>query len=502
MAIVDRPIKRCAAENYTCPVEAGVASCYPAGSPETLAPNVCVQCTEGYGVRYWNGTSMEKNLHSSLYFVTKVQPLTFATRVIAFSVLLQTFLFISLGAVADFGAWRYRLLAVSTVLGGLLTMSVILVTEYRDYQALGMIVLLSNAMWGLANVFYNAYIPVLVDTHEEVIESGNDYAVREEVTSFISSAGSLCGFLSGLTLVIIVLALLYVLPGDDINSKYRLCIFLAGLWWLVWAVWPLARLQTHVELSRMPEPGEIIACSGWASLFRKVKEVRQYPETFKFLLAWFVYSDTFNTVASMGILVLQDRLCMAGADMGLLLIIVLVCAGIGNYGSWSFQQYFRMTTKQMIALCLCVYLLISLLMTIGIADVQVGLKTRAEAYLFAVLHGFALGSIQAYSRSLFADLTVKSKESEWFALYEITDKGSSWLGPLIVGELFNATGDFNIAFSPLLVMCLLSFPLLYIVDHEKGMIASGRQEQEMLRSEAGEVSNGDHKLSPSALGSV
>ena len=36
-----------------------------------------------------------------------------------------------------------------------------------------MIVLLSNAMWGLANVFYNAYIPVLVDTHEEVIESGH-----------------------------------------------------------------------------------------------------------------------------------------------------------------------------------------------------------------------------------------------------------------------------------------------------------------------------------------
>ena len=29
--------------------------------------------------------------------------------------------------------------------------------------------------------------------------------------------------------VIIVLALLFVLPGEDINSKYRICIFLAGI---------------------------------------------------------------------------------------------------------------------------------------------------------------------------------------------------------------------------------------------------------------------------------
>jgi len=335
------------------------------GESTALAPNICLKCTEGVGVRYWNGTAMTANLESNLYFVSQVQPLTFATRVIAFSVLLQTFLFITLGTIADYGAWRYRMLLSATLIGGLLTMSIMLISKYEDYQVLGVIVLVSNACWGLSNVFYNSYIPVLVDTHEEVIESANDFALRDEISSFISSAGSLCGYVSGLTLVIIVLVLLVLLPGDDINAKYRLCIFLAGLWWIVWSAWPFARLRTHTELSRRREPGEIIIFAGWISFFKKIVEVRQYPETFKFLIAWFVYSDTYNTVAAMGILVLQDRLCMAGIDMGILLIIVLICAGFGNFFSWSLKGYFRLTSKFMISACLSVYLLIALLMTIG-----------------------------------------------------------------------------------------------------------------------------------------
>jgi UMF1 family MFS transporter len=37
---------------------------------------------------------------------------------------------------------------------------------------------------------------------------------------------------------------------------------------------------------------------------------------------------------------------------------------------------------------------------------------------------------------VFSDLVIPGKEAEFFALYEITDKGSSWLGPLAVGEIF------------------------------------------------------------------
>lgn len=39
------------------------------------------------------------------------------------------------------------------------------------------------------------------------------------------------------------------------------------------------------------------------------------------------------------------------------------------------------------------------------------------------IFGFALGPIQSYSRSLYSMLIPQGHESEFFALYEISDKG-------------------------------------------------------------------------------
>ena len=53
--------------------------------------------------------------------------------------------------------------------------------------------------------------------------------------------------------------------------------------------------------------------------------------------------------------------------------------------------------------------------------------------LLGVLLGIVLGGSQALSRSLFSQLIPKGKEGEYFGLYEISDKGTSWLGPLLFG---------------------------------------------------------------------
>ena len=46
--------------------------------------------------------------------------------------------------------------------------------------------------------------------------------------------------------------------------------------------------------------------------------------------------------------------------------------------------------------------------------------------------GLVLGGSQALSRSLFSQLIPEGKEGEYFGFYEISDKGTSWLGPLLV----------------------------------------------------------------------
>ena len=58
-----------------------------------------------------------------------------------------------------------------------------------------------------------------------------------------------------------------------------------------------------------------------------------------------------------------------------------------------------------------------------IPDLQFGLTNVWEGFLFGAIHGLMLGPVQSYSRTVFSDLIIPGKEAEFFALYEITDKG-------------------------------------------------------------------------------
>jgi len=59
-------------------------------------------------------------------------------------------------------------------------------------------------------------------------------------------------------------------------------------------------------------------------------------------------------------------------------------------------------------------------------------------------------------------------EASYFALYAITDKGSSIFGPSIVGAIIDATGDIWPAFWFLAVLIGLPIPLMDLVDADRG----------------------------------
>jgi UMF1 family MFS transporter len=62
---------------------------------------------------------------------------------------------------------------------------------------------------------------------------------------------------------------------------------------------------------------------------------------------------------------------------------------------------------------------------------------------------------------MYSDLLIPGKEAEFFALYEVTDKGSSWLGPLVVGLIHSATSLHHLSFIYLLVMTVLYSLIIY-----------------------------------------
>ena len=55
-----------------------------------------------------------------------------------------------------------------------------------------------------------------------------------------------------------------------------------------------------------------------------------------------------------------------------------------------------------------------------------------ELLFIGCVYGLAYGVIASYSRSLFGQLIPPGYETQFFGLFEITDKGSSWMGPIVV----------------------------------------------------------------------
>ncbi|KAG8943959.1 Autophagy protein 22 [Tulasnella sp. 408] len=98
-----------------------------------------------------------------------------------------------------------------------------------------------------------------------------------------------------------------------------------------------------------------------------------------------------------------------------------------------------------------------------------GLTTKGEMWALAVYFGSVYGAFQSYARSVFAELIPPGEEARWYGLYSITDKSSSFFGPLVVGLIADATGNIRFAFFFLFFMLLVPVPILLgAVDVAKG----------------------------------
>ena len=62
-------------------------------------------------------------------------------------------------------------------------------------------------------------------------------------------------------------------------------------------------------------------------------------------------------------------------------------------------------------------------------------------YPLGAIYGFVLGGLSSYCRSLFGELIPPGSEAAFYALYAITDKGSSVFGPAIVGAITDRYGE-------------------------------------------------------------
>jgi UMF1 family MFS transporter len=303
-----------------------------------------------------------------------------------------------------------------------------------------------------------------------------------QLSAKISSKGVGIGYCASVFVQVISIVLLWGLSKTKASSTLplRLVLFIVGLWWLVFTI-PTAlylRPRPGPPLTTNSKPGRLRALFtylsfAWLSLFRTIKLAFQMRQMVIFLVAWFLLSDAVATVSGTAILFARTELHMGTVAIALL-SITATGSGIAGAFLWPIlSRRFRLPTNQTIVACILLMEIIPMYGLLGyVPFIQSwgvgGLQKAWEIYPLGFIHGFVMGGLSSYCRSFFGLLIPPGSEAAFYALYAITDKGSSAVGPAVVGVIVDRVGSIRPAFIFLAVLIALPAPMIWMVDVKKG----------------------------------
>jgi UMF1 family MFS transporter len=184
-----------------------------------------------------------------------------------------------------------------------------------------------------------------------------------------------------------------------------------------------------------------------------------------FLAAYLLFNDGVQTVISQSAVYADQELDMPPDVIVIAVLIVqLVAVGGALLLGWLAA---RLGAKRMVLASLTVWIAV-------LAYAFVLPAGRLQPfYALACLIGLVLGGTQALSRSLFSHMVPSGREAEYFSAYEISDRGTSWLGPLLFGLAVQVTGSYRLAILSLVTFFVAGFVLLWIADIRRAAAEAG-----------------------------
>ncbi len=393
-----------------------------------------------------------------------IAPYSLVSYCITISVILQVLFLPILGAIADYSNLRKRLMQIFAVSGAIVTMFMFFITAQTWWLGC-LLFIVANLCFGAAIVFYNAFLPDIAEPDE-----------RDRV----SSVGWALGYLGGgiLLALNLILFLMRDTIGIDSGMAVRINLFSAGLWWFGWSfvTWRLLRSR---DIARVIPPGETYLSTGLKQLWATFKETAKYPHTIRFLIAYLLYNDGIQTVFAAASVFAAAPLVRGGLgiEQGMLTQVILMIQFVAFGGALLFGRIaIRIGAKRALIIGLIVW-------TVVVIYAYLGLRGESRFLQFWILGGFialVMGGTQAVSRSLFANMIPPGKEAEFFSIYEVSERGTSWLGPLAFGLVNQIFGSLRPAIASIILFFVVGLFLLLRVDVRRAIAESGNKPPAVL----------------------
>jgi UMF1 family MFS transporter len=425
-----------------------------------------------------------------------------------------------LGAIADYSHRRKQMLQLFATIGALATISFVFVTE-STWQLGPILFIVANLSFGAALVFYNAYLPDIASAEE-----------RDRVSSY----GFALGYLGGFILLALNLAL-YLLHdnfGISENMSVRINLASAGIWWLGFSKITWNRLHPRHATRSMPAGENIFSIAFkqlsetmeapprliaflllsplliflWAPLITPYVTIlievnqldpdlatlpifipmfgpvimliiflrnkyRTVPETSKFLTSYLIYNDGIQTVLAVASTFASAPLIEGGLELtlGTLTSVILMIQFVAFGGALFWGKLAQwIGAKRAIIVSLVIWAGVVIYSYSGMK----GENRATEFFILGMFIAVVLGGSQAISRSLFAQMIPKNKEAEFFSIYEISERGTSWLGTLVFGIAVTVFKSLRPAIFSLIAFFVVGLILLLFVNERRAIEDSKR----------------------------
>ena len=311
--------------------------------------------------------------------------------------------------------------------------------------------------YGASVVLYNAFLPEIC---------------TEDRRDQVSSGGYALGYLGGGLLLVANLALVLKAPrlGLSGDLAIRLSLLSAGLWWGGFSLVTFSRLRVRAAARVRPaNRGYLrIALSELLATFRELGRLRQ---TLRYLVAYSFFNDGIQTVVAVASVFLSQELFVARGlpvDQSFLIGLILMIQFVAFLGALAFEKVAAAVgTKRAI--------LASLVGWCGaVIYAYAFLQTTTQAWGMSAVIALVLGGSQALSRSLFSRMIPAGREASFFGLYEISERGTSWIGPLIFGVVVAVTNSYRQAILCLVVLFVVGTFLLVLTDTDRAAREANR----------------------------
>ncbi len=308
-----------------------------------------------------------------------------------------------LGPIADFSGAKKRFLLVFTALAVVAT-ALLFFVQPGDILAGMVFFILAETGYRGAQVFYNALLPEIAAQEEIGSVSGNGWAI---------------GSLGGIANLFLVLPLIVFIEGDLI---VRLSFLITAAFYAVFSVPTFLRIRERSQPQPLP-PGENYLTVGFRRLAATARQARRFKEFLKFMLAFIIYNDGIITA-------LDFAAILGGVLFGLgqeaLIGLIILVHVTSTAGAWVFGLY----TDRRSARAALIASLLLMILAVGWLYF-----TRSPVWFFviAALAGFALTGAQSVSRTLIGMLSPPGQSAEFFGLFAVAGRSSSFIGPLVYG---------------------------------------------------------------------